>query len=39
MGYNDERIWPHILPSTLDDFPRNGTKWKKHEAKRSYGTN
>ena len=28
LGYKDERIWPHLFPSTLDDLPN---KWYKME--------
>ena len=28
LGHKDERIWPHLFPSTLDDLPN---KWYKME--------
>ena len=28
IGYKDERVWPHMVPSTLDEIPR---KWYKIE--------
>ena len=28
LGYKDERTWPHLFPSTLDDLPN---KWYKME--------
>ena len=28
IGYKDERMWPHLFPSTLDNFPN---KWYKIE--------
>ena len=31
LGYKDERIWPHLFPSTLDDLPK---KWYKMEEAR-----
>ena len=31
LGYKDERAWPHLFPSTLDDLPN---KWYKMEEAR-----
>ena len=31
LGYKDERTWPHLFPSTLDDLPN---KWYKMEEAR-----
>jgi hypothetical protein len=28
IGYKDERVWPHIIPRTLDEIPN---KWYKIE--------
>jgi hypothetical protein len=29
IGYKDERVWPHMFPSTLDKIPRKWYKIKK----------
>ena len=31
LGYHDERTWPYLFPSTLDDLPN---KWYKIEEAR-----
>ena len=29
LGYKDERIWPHLFPSTLDDLPNKCYKMEE----------
>ena len=29
LGYKDERIWPHLFPSTLDDLPNKSYKMEE----------
>ena len=30
LGYKDDKLLPHLFPTTLGDLQKNGARWKKH---------